>query len=308
MQRLTKGQLATLPKENIRNDSWVERTLLTWVYPLIGQGRAGTLEQQKLRMPQNQATEVASEKFQAHWKQQLEQQPASPSITKALIKAFGWEFALAGVFKMLWSAFVILGAYYFVTTLIDFVQPGRVGSIPVDAIPNKGVGWILASMFFLDSVLSGVALQRMGDVSVRLGIKIRAALITALYRKSFKINSATNHDAGNVVSLVSTDCIKMYEGVQHAHNVWTAPLEAAAIIALLLYRTGGVYGLPALGVVLVVLPLQFYFGMQIARYKMKNVEVSDARVLRMHEVLLAIKLVKFYVWEHRFAGQVEEVS
>jgi hypothetical protein len=46
----------------------------------------------------------------------------------------------------------------------------------------------------------------------------------------------------------------------------------------------------------------------IASYKMANVEVSDARVLHMHEVLLAIKLVKFYVWERSFARQVEEVS
>jgi hypothetical protein len=90
-------------------------------------------------------------------------------------------------------------------------------------------------------------------------------------------------------------------------QVWTAPLEAAAIIALLLWRTGGVYGLPALGVVLVVLPLQYYFGYKIAQHKTANVEVSDARVLRMHEVLLAIKLVKFYVWEKSFARQVKEV-
>ena len=99
----------------------------------------------------------------------------------------------------------------------------------------------------------------------------------------------------------------MYEGVQHFHNVWTAPAEAAAIIALLLWRTGGVWGLPALGVVVVVLPLQYFFGYRIATYKMANVQVSDARVMRMHEVLLAIKLVKFYVWERSFARQVEEV-
>jgi hypothetical protein len=89
--------------------------------------------------------------------------------------------------------------------------------------------------------------------------------------------------------------------------VWTAPLEAAAIIGLLLSLTG-VYGLPALGVVLVVLPLQYFFGYKIASYKSQIVEVADARVQRMHEILLAIKLVKFYVWERSFAKQVEEVS
>lgn len=225
-------------------------------------------------------------------------------MLRALMATFGFQFAIAGIFKLLWSGFVLLGASYFVNALIEFVQHKH----GYDAIPNKGVGWVLSCSFFLDAIFSGLALQRMGDVSMRVGIKIRAALMTAIYRKSFRLPNAHNTDAGNIVSLVSTDCIKMYEGVQHFHNVWTAPLEAATIIGLLLWRTGGVYGLPALGVVMVVLPLQYYFGYLIAKYKMANVEVSDARVLRMHEVLLAIKLVKFYVWEKSFARQVEEVS
>lgn len=35
---------------------------------------------------------------------------------------------------------------------------------------------------------------------------------------------------------------------------------------------------------------RYYFGYKIASFKMANVEVSDGRVLRMHEVLLAIKV------------------
>ncbi len=49
---------------------------------------------------------------------------------------------------------------------------------------------------------------------------------------------------------------QVYEGVLHVHNVWTAPIEATAIIALLLYLTNGTYGLPALGIVFFVLPMQ----------------------------------------------------
>lgn len=168
------------------------------------------------------------------------------------MRTFWVQFALAGVFKLIWSGCVLLGASYFVSSLIEFVQQKE----GWDAIPNKGVGWILACAFFVDSLMSGLALQRMGDMAVRVGIRVRAALITAIYRKTFRLQALHGNDAGNVVSLVSTDCIKMYEGVQHFHNVWTAPLEAAAIIGLLLWQTGGVYGLPALGVVLVVLPMQ----------------------------------------------------
>lgn len=213
----------------------------------------------------------------------------------------------------------------------------------------------------------------MGDASIRLGIKMRAALMTEVFRKTFRLEQQHNEDSGNVVSLVSTDCLRLYEGVQHLHNVWTAPLETAAIIALLLSLTQGVYGLPALGIVIFVLPMQYYFGYKIAMFKSENVtvsdpsslagsmplslprrapscvqrfyrdflavcrcynvssmlyscmtpgletfaeilatsraaaQVSDNRVLRMHEILLAIKLVKFYVWEKPFAAQVAEI-
>jgi ATP-binding cassette, subfamily C (CFTR/MRP), member 1 len=49
-------------------------------------------------------------------------------------------------------------------------------------------------------------------------------------------------------------------------------------------------------------------GYRIAKYKLETVEVSDSRVLRMQEILLAIKLVKFYTWEKSFAKQVANVS
>jgi hypothetical protein len=304
MQRLIKGQVASLPDKNVRNDNFLQRLFVTWVYHVVSLGRRGQLKQEELCMPKSQASEVASARFNQEWDKEKAKTDGSTSMLRALWAAFGWEFALAGVFKLLWSGFVLLGASYFVNALVEFVQQKQ----GWDAIPNKGVGWVLACSFFADSILAGLALQRMGDVSVRVGIKMRAALITNIFRKSFRLNQTHNDESGNIVSLVSTDCIKVYEGVQHAHNVWTAPLEAATIIALLLWRTGGVYGLPALGVVLVVLPLQYYFGYKIAMYKMANVEVSDSRVLRMHEVLLAIKLVKFYAWEKSFSKQVEDVS
>ncbi len=150
------------------------------------------------------------------------------------------------------------GAFYFVRSLVQFVSDPTTASnmYNTNEMPNKGVGWILSACFFLDSIGVGMALQRMGDACVRGGIKIRASLMTAIYRKTFALSSVHNEGAGNVVSLVSTDCSKLYEGVLHMHNVWTAPIEATAIIALLLSLTQGIYGLPALGIVLFVLPMQ----------------------------------------------------
>ena len=59
-----------------------------------------------------------------------------------------------------------------------------------------------------------------------------------------------------MTSLVSTDCTRMYEGIMHMHNVWTTPLEAIAIIALALVITDGIYALPTLWILIIVIPLQ----------------------------------------------------
>ncbi|KXZ48458.1 hypothetical protein GPECTOR_27g628 [Gonium pectorale] len=311
MVALTKYDKAKLGEENIRNDSFVERLFLTWVYRVVTRGRKGTITQDELRMPADQAAEHAVSRFEAAWSEEAKLKgskdaKAQPSLLRALRRSFGADVMVAAAWKITWSVFVLLGAFYFVRSLVQFVTPvKRQGNLyNRSTMPNNGVGWILSCAFFIDSVLVGIALQRMGDVCVRVGIKIRGALMAAVYRKTFRIHSV--HEE-NVVSLVATDCAKLYEGILHLQNVWTAPLEAIAIIALLLYLTNGTYGLPALGVVVFVLPLQYYLGYRIATFKLETVEVSDARVQRMHEVLLAIKLVKFYVWEKSFAKQVSDV-
>jgi len=172
-------QEARLAPRNVRNDNFLQRLLVTWVYPIVTAGRAGTLQQDALCMPLNQATEVASARFFKEWnkekqdaaaaaadasealdkhspqqQQHQHQQAASkqqrpprhPSVARALWRSFGGEFALAGCFKLLWSGFVLLGASYFVNALIEFVQGKMVGG---DALPGKGVGWVSGGVLFV---------------------------------------------------------------------------------------------------------------------------------------------------------------
>eukprot|EP00798_Chlamydomonas_sp_ICE-L_P017393 gene17393-23693_t len=309
MAPLTKYEFAKLDEKNIRNDSFISRVFLSYIYPIVARGRAGKLTTEELKMPGDQAAEVCCDKFMAAWEAEILRAKGidkPPSLMKALISAYGWDIFVAGVWKSVWSVLVLLGAFYFVRSLVQYVSDPIKNPNIYNTNSIEGVGWILSAGFFVDSVLVGTALQRLYDSSARAGIKMRAALMSAVYRKTFKLSSVNNDGAGNVVSLVSTDCFKVYEGVLAFHNIWTAPLETAAIIALLLSLTG-VYGLPALGIVLFVLPLQYYFGYKIATYKTASVDVADARVLRMQEILLAIKLVKFYVWEQRFVDSISEV-
>jgi hypothetical protein len=54
--------------------------------------------------------------------------------------------------------------------------------------------------------------------------------------------------------------------------------------------------LPGLGVILLVLPLQYFFGYKIIRIKMQCAKHAAERSGTLQEVLPAIKLIKYYAW------------
>ena len=68
---------------------------------------------------------------------------------------------------------------------------------------------------------------------------------------------------------MASDIQKIYDGALEFHYLWTAPFEAAAILALLGYLTQDSM-LPGLGVILLVLPMQYYFGYKIVQIKLQN--------------------------------------
>lgn len=100
----------------------------------------------------------------------------------------------------------------------------------------------------------------------------------------------------NALCLVNN---RIFEGFQEIHYLWGAPIEAAAIL-ILLGTLVGIYCLPAVGIIGIVLPLQYYFGLLIVKNKKKNTANIQERFSIMQEVLPAMKLVKYYAWERFF--------
>jgi len=64
--------------------------------------------------------------------------------------------------------------------------------------------------------------------------------------------------------------------LQEFHYLWTAPIEALAILALV-GSLMGIYVLPGVGVVALVLFLQYYFGWRVARNQYRNASNKHAR-------------------------------
>jgi len=99
---------------------------------------------------------------------------------------------------------------------------------------------------------------------------------------------------------------QIYDGAQEIHYLWTAPIEAGAILIILAVLVQ-VYALPGWAVIGIVLPAQYFFGWKIIKIKMENAKNTQARGGIIQELLPAMKLVKYYAWEQYFERQIADI-
>lgn len=244
------------------------------------------------------------EVFQKHWENELLLEKASDnkkksSLRRALWKSFRKDLLLAAGLKLLWAALVMLSITYLIRQILSYIQE-RVND-PDHTSTEQAPGWYFSCIFFVCTVLLSYSLQHMNAVSAVAGLKVKSALITAIYRKIFTQDRYQSHL--DVVSLVSTDCAKLADSCTTLQFLWSGVIEALAIIGFLV----GVMreaALPGLGLVVLLIPVQYFIGLSIAKMRKKVAAAAEERVQLMDEILRAIKLVKMYAWEKSFASKV----
>ena len=248
-------------------------------------------------MDASKATQV----LETAWLEEKTLNKKSPSLTRALWRAFRNQFLFAAFLKLCWGAFVLAGVAYFVRSLLAYIRYRSTD--PDHTTAEEGAGIALCFGFLLCMLFLSLSLQQMSIVSARLGLRVEAAMAAIIYKKSLTYDRST--ESAEVTSLVSNDCSKLGEACTMLQYLWSGAIEAIAIIAILLGFVGRA-ALPGLGVVLFLIPVQYLIGALTANARKRSVAASEERVRFMREVLTSMKLVKMYVWEVMFAKRVAE--
>jgi ABC-type multidrug transport system fused ATPase/permease subunit len=252
------------------------------------------------QMSAKEATRVLTTEWEIE-KKNASSTSSNPSLPRALWRAFRGQFLLAASLKLCWGAFVLAGVSYFVRTLLAYIRFRASDSD--HTLQEEAVGIGLCFGFLLIMLLLSLALQQMSIVSVRLGLRVEAAVSALIYEKSLVYDRSSC--TVDITSLVSNDSSKLGEACTMIQYLWSGAIEAIAIICILIGFTGR-SALPGLGVVILLIPVQYLIGALTANARKKSVAASDERVRFMKEVLTSMKLVKMYVWEELFAVRVAE--
>nr|KAJ3415436.1 Multidrug resistance-associated protein 1 [Polyrhizophydium stewartii] len=211
------------------------------------------------------------------------------------MSAYGIEYASIGIYKIMWTVFTWAGAWYLLKLILQFLSKKQ----------EFFDGHMFAMALLLSSLFSSITIHQQYGECNRVGIKVRAAITGIVYRKSLRI-SRLKGGAGEVINILSTDVTRINEAVVNFHFLWAAFVEVVLILGISFYEIG-VSATPALGWVLILLPVQIYLGRRTNELNREQTATTTERVHLMSEILTAIKLIKFYAWESPFTEKIDKI-
>ncbi|KAJ3086700.1 Multidrug resistance-associated protein 4 [Quaeritorhiza haematococci] len=273
--------------------------LYLWCFRIAARCIVQPVNKLQFKLRKWESARFNGDKFQTAWNEEVKKNPKNPSVVRTLVSAYGVSYAIVGIYKIVWAIFTWLCAYYFLKIMLEFIPKNARGEVPdLD-------GHLIAMALGLSALFSSIAIHQLYGECNRIGIQIKAALQVMVYRKSLTL-SRVRGGAGEVINILSTDVTRILDAVINFHFLWSAFLEAVAIIAMAFVEVG-LSALPCLGFVLLLTPIQIYLGKITSDINREQTRLTTERVHIMSEILTAIKLIKFYAWEKPFSEKIGEI-
>ncbi|CAG9578809.1 unnamed protein product [Danaus chrysippus] len=230
-----------------------------------------------------------------NFKPDKEVKPAS--ILPALCLAFGGQFLFGALLKLINDVLMFLSPQL-LKLLIGFV----------DTKETVWKGYLYAVCLFACATAQTLLLSHYFTRMYLVGMRIRTALTSAVYRKSLRISNSARKETtvGEIVNLMAVDAQRFVELTAYLNMIWSAPLQ----IALALYFLWGILGpsvLAGLAVMIVLIPVNGLIANRVKTLQIRQMKYKDERVKLMNEVLNGIKVLKMYAWEPSFEGQILKI-
>jgi ABC-type multidrug transport system fused ATPase/permease subunit len=111
---------------------------------------------------------------------------------------------------------------------------------------------------------------------------------------------------GAIINLMAVDAFKVSEICAYLHFLWANTPVQVVVAIYLLYRILGYSSIAGIGMMLILLPINMYVASQFSKIQKLMSAATDARIHTTNEVLTNIRIIKFFAWEQRFIGLVNE--
>ncbi|XP_057310387.1 ATP-binding cassette sub-family C member 4-like [Hydractinia symbiolongicarpus] len=245
-----------------------------------------------------ESSELLSEELERNW---LVEKTAkkNPSLFFCLLKMRGCILLLCG-FMLFITELLKICQTVFLQQLIQNFSDSDFGK------DNSAYFWAVSLSACL--IACWALLHHSFHVVEKTGTRLKIACIGVIYKKVLRLSnhSLARITSGHIVTLISSDVHKVQEGFNFLCYLWISPI-LLAIGVVILWREIGPSCLAGIGVLIITIPIQIWFGKFFAYMRSKTVAKTDQRVNIMNEVITSMQVTKMYTWEDSFAEMVNKV-
>lgn len=226
--------------------------------------------------------------------------PALRPLLAALLRVFGAQWAALGALQVACVAAALAGPLVLSGLLAYLAAPSNT---PAGA-PAAGLAW--AAAMAATQGCAALATAHFNFAALRLQLRVRAGLLAAAARAVHEAPLAfrARLTDGALANAVSVDAQKVTDTVPAFHQLWTLPLQVAAVLAMLNGGVGGGGAAAGVAVLAVVVPLNLAVSRAIGLLTRAMMAARDERVALTSELVVGIRPVKLLGWERAVCAAV----
>ena len=208
----------------------------------------------------------------------------SPSLLRVLVSTWKWNFIGSGIYLILENGLSLTASGYLLQRFLnsdisDFELEEWLMLLAL-------MGTLFAQLVFQNLYLHDAA---------RVGIRIRAALLMAVYKKALRISSE-KVNLVEIINLQAKDCNQICVSYRNVHCLWDFPLLIIGVCGIMVYSVG-IFALIGTGIIVLFLAVQLYVGHLMGGYREKANAIGDCRIGVITEILNGIEQVKLNGWQ-----------
>ncbi|KAG0212130.1 Multidrug resistance-associated protein 1, partial [Mortierella sp. NVP41] len=290
--------------------NFFSRITFHFMQPIVSLGYKRPLVQEDIDslMPRQMQAEHSHLRLSTRWnakKIKCANRNTTPSLMKTILFSF----------KSQWVPLIIIRV---LTSILTYVSPqllkSLLGFIHSYASPNVAdhkpvdLGIILAFGMFFSSVLVTFLNAQLQASATNLGIEVRTALMSMIYRKALRLSNSARQKstAGEITNHMSVDAERWPMSLPTVITAISVPLEIA-IATWMLYELIGWSIFVGIAAVVLMMPIHAKLAGYFQSFRAAKMKAMDSRLRLVNEVLGGMKIVKLYNWEEPFKERIAVV-
>ncbi|KAK3250532.1 hypothetical protein CYMTET_40092 [Cymbomonas tetramitiformis] len=284
----------------------LSRLFWIWLNPLINAGNDHTLTEADFPpLGELDSVESVTADLARGWAKELARVKASRvgereefSFFRVLTNTFGYEYAMAGLWKPVWLIVVLIQIYVLKTIIIQLEKDN----------PDLWLMAVLVTTLGAAVIVQSVSQHQLFILCQRIGVRVKSAVSGLVLCKVLQLQAhqLATSNSGQLVNLITNDTEKMVLACTYFHFSWHGVVEMLAVSAAACVEIGP-SALGGLAVVLFMNPIAMFVAKKVGSIRQACIVHTDERVRTTGEVLNAIRVIKYNGWVTAFMDRLNQL-